>query len=101
MSDKLDGSEKPKFSASREITLGRTGNAERLRIKNAKQRWVLGQMDMNRTWSTAELKAELGPFQEHRDRQGSYTYYFPDGDLTLFVAPTRNKVLTSRMGRVS
>lgn len=90
------------LSAHQEIQLGGSGEAAfHARSKAAMQRWVMGEMDINRPWSDAELRKKLGRFERGRAESGAFTYYFPEADVTLFVAPARQKVLTFKLGRVS
>lgn len=92
----------PDMTAKKDIQLGGSGEStSHARSKAAMQRWVMGEMDFNRPWTDTELKSKLGPFERGRTHDGSFTYYFPDADVTLFVAPARHKVLTSRLGRIS
>lgn len=100
--DKSNPLADPKFVARKELILGSTGNASQARDRNAMQRWVLGDMDLNRPWTDAELRSKLGRFQRYDSPNAvnSMVYYFPDADVSLFVDPYRQKVLTAKIGQV-
>ncbi|MBX7501705.1 hypothetical protein K3181_09645 [Qipengyuania sp. YG27] len=92
----------PDMSATQSITLGGSGEtAEHAKAQARMQRWVLGEMDLNRVWSDAELQARLGRFESYDSPNAvrSVIYYFPDADVSLFIDPTRGKILTYELGR--
>ena len=94
----------PDMSAKQEIQLGGSGeSATHAKSKAALQRWAMGEMDLTRTWSDAQLRARLGRFERYESPNAvnSVIYYFPDADLSLFVDPNRGKVFTFKLGRVS
>lgn len=93
----------PNLSASQQIALEGFGEtAEHARDKASAQRWVLGEMDLSRAWSDAELRAQLGPFKSYESPNAirSVIYYFPESDVSLFVDPARGKVFHYELGRV-
>jgi hypothetical protein len=101
--DKADLSAPPQFAAHRDIVIpGPASESVNLRHRNSLQRWVLGEMDLMRPWSDAELRSKLGRFERYESPNAvnSIVYYFPEADVSLFVDPSRQKVFAAKLGRV-
>ena len=93
----------PDLAASQEIWLNGSGETtEHARNGAALQRWVLGELDLSRVWSDAELRSRLGRFERYESQNAilSVIYYFPDADISLFIDPARGRIITYELGRV-
>jgi hypothetical protein len=94
----------PQLRAVQTVTLRGSGiSRAEAELRNERQKWVMGNVNMNSPWDEGAYVARLGPYEKSpADLSRLHdAYYFPGADMTLIVNRLRGEVTIWRMGRAS